>query len=132
MLSVAESMQQVAAALQKNLEKSSALSAKVSLVDRKVKALKMSGRARPTVLSAMGWLKELENALHGKVGFSAAVEKLRKRPRDVTRQQLKDSVDAEDDEGLYDKVKASMRDVYDAMTDMQASTEKVSAMGADL
>ena len=89
----------------------------------------MGRPARPTVKGPTSWLKELENAFHNKEGFSAALELFRKHPREVTRQELTDSVSTEDDEGLFDKVKASMSDVYDAMSDMQARTEKDSAMG---
>ena len=61
MLSVVESMQQVATALQLSLARSATLSAKTATGNKKVKALKMNGQARPTVKGAMSWLKELKN-----------------------------------------------------------------------
>ena len=129
MLSVAESIQQVATALQDSMEKSAALSSKRETGNKKIKSLKASGQARPTVKVTAGWLRELEDIFHFVEGFSVAVEKFRRNPRGTTRAELQAAVSEMDDLIIYDKIKASMTEVHDAMVDRNVRIERTSAMG---
>ena len=129
MLSVAESIQQVAKALQDSMEKSAALTSKRETGNKKIKSLKASGQVRPTVNVTAGWLRELEDIFHFAEGFSEAVEKFRRHPRETTRAELQGALTKEDDLSIYDKIKAYLAEVHDAMAARNVRIERSSAMG---
>ena len=89
MMSVAESIKQVAKALQDSMEKSAALTSKRETGNKKIKSLKASGQARPTVKVTAGWLRELEDIFHFVEGFSEAVEKFRRNPEGLQGQSFR-------------------------------------------
>ena len=95
----------------------------------KLPKLKVTGRSRPTVKAVRQWLQDVAEVKHSVPGLLAAVSKLRKDPRAVTRKKFIKMIAKRDDERLYDQVRASMSEVYALMTDDDDEAELESAMG---